>query len=111
MQDIWSVAEREAVGRHLVRILAWLFFRTKRLTGGVPRGLRFLLMPPLRWLSGEHSVKRRTQKALLLMPLHACISCAVLSTRCLRRAACGKQCITSGCLPELSFVVHCRPDR
>ncbi|KAL4858875.1 Protein ACTIVITY OF BC1 COMPLEX KINASE 3 [Chlorella vulgaris] len=35
--DIWSVAEREAVGRHLVRILAWLFFRTKRLTGGVPR--------------------------------------------------------------------------
>lgn len=60
MQDIWSVAEREAVGRHLVRILAWLFFRTKRLTGGVPRGLRFLLMPPLRWLSGEHFVKCRT---------------------------------------------------
>jgi hypothetical protein len=35
------------------RALAWLFFRTKRLTGRLPRWLRCPLMPPLRWLSGE----------------------------------------------------------
>ncbi|PRW44236.1 Sodium hydrogen exchanger 7 [Chlorella sorokiniana] len=50
--DIWSVAEREAVGRYMIRALAWLFFRVKRLTGRLPRWMRWLLMPPLRWLSG-----------------------------------------------------------
>lgn len=47
------MAQQEAVGRHLVRALAWLFFRTKRLTGRLPRWARWALMPPLRWLSGE----------------------------------------------------------
>ncbi|PSC69954.1 Sodium hydrogen exchanger 7 [Micractinium conductrix] len=50
--DIWSVAEREAVGKYLVKALAWLFFRTKRLTGALPRWLRWPLMPLLRWFSG-----------------------------------------------------------
>lgn len=53
LQDLWSVAQQEAVGRYLVRALAWLFFRTKRLTGRLPRWARWTLMPPLRWLSGE----------------------------------------------------------
>jgi hypothetical protein len=47
------VAEGEAVGKHLVRALAWLFFRTKRATGRLPRALRWLLMPLLRWFSGR----------------------------------------------------------
>lgn len=55
LQGIWSVAEGEAVGKYLVRALAWLFFRAKRLTGRLPRWLRFLLMPPLRWFSGAYS--------------------------------------------------------
>lgn len=41
-----------------LRALAWLFFRTKRLTGRLPRGLRWLLMPPLRWLSGRQGAGR-----------------------------------------------------
>lgn len=53
VQDIWSVAEGEAVGKHVVHALAWLFFRTKRATGHLPRPLRWLLMPPLRWFSGR----------------------------------------------------------
>ena len=49
------MAEGEAVGKHVVRALAWLFFKSKRLSsrvGHAPRALRWLLMPPLRWLSG-----------------------------------------------------------
>lgn len=35
------------------RLLAWAFFRTKLLTGRLPRWLRWPLMPLLRWFSGK----------------------------------------------------------
>ena len=51
-QHVWSAAQREAVGKHLVKALAWTFFHTKQLTGRLPRALRPALMPPLRWAAG-----------------------------------------------------------
>lgn len=39
------------------RLLARAFFCTKRLTGRLPRWLRWPLMPLLRWFSGKRSSK------------------------------------------------------
>ncbi|GAB4814387.1 hypothetical protein N2152v2_001433 [Parachlorella kessleri] len=48
---IWHLAEQEVVGRYTVRGLAWLFFNCKRMAGRLPRALRGLLRPPLRFVA------------------------------------------------------------